>query len=68
VQVEQLAEETFDRFIKKAQAHRTEGNTDEAREIYHRIISHWHLDRFVLEAEDFLDELEPEPGVVPATE
>jgi len=66
VQVEQLAEETYDRFIEKAQAHRAAGNTNEARAIYQKIISHWHLDRFVLEAEDFLDELEP--NGVPANE
>jgi len=68
VQVEQLAEETYDRFIDKAQAHRAAGNADEARAIYQKIISHWHLDRFVLEAEDFLNELEPEPNGVPENE
>ena len=58
VQVEQLAEETFKRFIEKAETLRTEGNTDEARAIYQKIIAHWGLDRFVQKAKDSLDELE----------
>ncbi|MDA0838047.1 MAG: serine/threonine-protein kinase [Planctomycetota bacterium] len=57
-QVEQLAEETFKRFIDKAEGLRTENNTHEASAIYKNIIDQWGLDRFVQNAKDRLYELE----------
>jgi outer membrane protein assembly factor BamD (BamD/ComL family) len=58
VQVERLAEETFKRFIEKAETFRAEGSAEEASAIYMKIIAHWGLDRFVQKAKEDLGELE----------